>query len=193
MSTPCEIAFEKIERFGDKLVIEAIRSSDDFFAASDFHKKAYGVCSLFHHAGANGLRAVFDCNHCDGPCVFLAALGALKEMGAERFHNIAQDYWDRITESARNAGIFVPSEISNGKRSDFYAIYDFWMKKDSGFCETLQELSELGGEFVSCWESELPELAIKWIEKQTEPNQAVQTTAITPPPSTTRGAPLSDF
>jgi len=31
------------------------------------------------------------------------------------------------------------------------------------------------------------------IKKTTEPNKSVQTTTITPPPSTTRGAPLSDL
>ena len=114
---------------------------------------------------------LLDYNHSDGPCVFLAAVEALKEMGAERFHEIAKEYWDRVTESARRSGIAIPAGMSTGGRADSHAIYDFRMKRDAGYGETQQELSKLGDAFLCCWDTELPELAIKWIETNQEPNQ----------------------
>lgn len=159
-------ASAELSRYTDRLALSVIRDSDAFYAAPLFYKRVWALGCLLHHAGSNGLQALLDYAHADGPTILLASIEALQEIGASDLHSAAHSYWSKITFEAARGGIMIPASVSEGSREEFHGIYRFWIKEWGLYRLAQKEGAQFSDAFISCGETDFPTLCMKWIDAE---------------------------
>jgi len=124
----------------------------------------YALCCVLHHAGANGLRVMWDYNEGNSAAIMAAAVEALELIGDTELHQTAAEFWRQVISMS---GASVPISFSSATRSDYEAAERMLWSAYPRIFEA-PELETLGNSFLSCGNTLFPERVLVWLRSHEE-------------------------
>lgn len=158
----------RLSEISGALVMTSITSGDAFWEASRAEQILYALCCVMHHAGANGLQAMWDNNEGNAAAVMAAAVEGLELIGDAERHLKAAEFWQQVIT---RAGAPLVERFSAGTREDFDAIEQAVSRaEEQASCRDepgifegaeMEQLSIRG--FLACWDTDFPERVLVWL------------------------------
>jgi len=161
--------YDSLCSIGDALVTKVITDDDAYWAASIDARILYGLCCVLHHAGANGLDALWHYNEGSQVAILSSAIEGLKQIGERELYSCAAEFWNVVASAIAAKNEPVPEFFSDGDRTAFdHAQYVVDSLDHDPILQEADRLEGASNSFISCWDSSFPRSVIEWLKYRSE-------------------------
>lgn len=156
-------AHDRMSEIGDALVTTTIVDEDSTWDAPVEERILFGLCSVLHHAGANGLDDMWAINEMASVETMASALEGLQLIGENQLYDLALLFWNYMITPAVERGLQFPAKFSDAKRGAYDEMEQV-IEEANVPIELPQKIEGASNSFVSCWNTSFPDSVLNWLQ-----------------------------